>query len=131
MMTQVQKEREQKKKKEEEEKLVKDKEFDLMNKKMLIREEFAREVIRNENAIKIVFRMPNMNKVEKIFDRESRVRRLYEFVSVCENNGMEKVIPNFEITQTFPRLVLNPDVRIKEVFGNSDAEMVNVFEVNE
>ena len=131
MMTQVQKEREEKKKKEEEEKLVKDKEFDLMHKKMLIREEFAREVIRNENAIKVVFRMPNMNKVEKTFDRESRVRRLYEFVSVCQNNGMEKAIPNFEITQTFPRLVLNPDVRIKEVFGNSEAEMVNVFEVEE
>ena len=90
MMVQVQREREEKMKKEEAESLVREKESKLMSKKLVMREEFAKEVINDKRAITIVFRMPNMIKVEKKFDREDPVKRMYDFVSVCENSGMEK-----------------------------------------
>ncbi len=81
------------------------------------------------NAITLVFRMPNTQKIEQVFDRNDLVQRMYDFVSCCPTSGLELGAKNFEITQTFPRVVLDPKRRISDLFGTSDAELVNVFEL--
>lgn len=93
-------------------------------------EQFRSTEVAPQHLIRIVFRMPNTQRVEQQFDRNDSIEKMYQFVSVCPTSGMKVGSTEFEITQTFPRTVLNPASKIQDVFGTSDAEMVNVFELN-
>lgn len=92
-------------------------------------EYFQNMKVPDHEAISIVFRLPNSSRVEQRFNRNDLIRKMYDFISVCPASGMSAGSHEFEITQTFPRVVLDPKSKISDVFGNSDAELVNVFEL--
>ena len=114
---------------EVEEDQLKAQELHKKTKKEKLRLTFEKESIEDSQAITILFRLPTTTKIERKFDRSHPIQRMYDYVSSLENNGLTNEEMPFEITKTFPRVVLNPQNKIEDVFGKSDGEMVNVFEL--
>lgn len=129
MMQKIKKEKEEAESRAKEEALKKEEEAKKQLSIQALWQQFQAFKLEGPNAINFVFRMPNTQKIEQVFDRNDSIQRMYDFVSCCPNSGMEIGTRNFEITQAFPRVFLDPKKRISDVFGTSDAELVNVFEL--
>ena len=90
---------------------------------------YEQEVVSLEFAIQLLFRLPNGKKVQRTFDRRSKIEYVKGFVNCIEDKGLENQKADFELMSGYPPAVLALNKTLLEVFGGSENEMIQVREV--
>lgn len=83
-----------------------------------------------ERPIQIKFRLPH--KMESyIFDLSDPVQKVFSYVSGHLRQGFEHKYSDFDLTQSFSPLSLkkDPKLRLEEVFGDSNGQVLIVKEI--
>lgn len=99
--------------------------------KQELRKQLEDEVVpdaSNLNAIKIILKLPNGNRLERIFFKTDPVKKLYNFL-YCQ----EQCPSNFEIVTNFPRKVLecSHDTETPlEIFGINQSMLLFVNDLD-
>lgn len=90
---------------------------------------FENEKVNPSRAVMISLRMPDGQRVERLFDKGSKIRYVMQFVATLDKKHFENNQPNFNLAAGFPPKQLDPEMSLEQIFGNSENELIHVKEI--
>jgi hypothetical protein len=128
----IEKQKEEMRKKEEEEQIKlaqSQKQLQQQQKREALKAKFAAPVPNGVETISIGFRLPSGKRETREFDKNDRLEDIRDFISLLENKGFAEENSDFELFTGFPSRKLEENLTLREMFENSDSELVHVKEV--
>lgn len=128
----IEKQKEEMRKKAEEEqiKLVESqRQVQQQQKREALKAKFAAPAPSGVETISIGFRLPSGKRETREFEKSDRLADLRDYISILENKGFIEENSDYELFTGFPSRKLEENLTLREIFDNSDSELVHVKEV--
>lgn len=128
----IENQKEEMRKKTEEEQIKQaqaQKELQLQQKREALKAKFAAPLPNGIESISVGFRLPSGKRETMEFSKDDRLQDLRDFISTLENKGFGEENSEFELLTGFPSRKLEENLTLREMFENSDSELVHVKEV--
>ena len=96
--------------------------------KETLRAKFEHQLPPTTDAITVGFRFPSGKREERAFSKEDKLQSVRDYISILDNTGFDAA-HGFELFTGFPSRKLEGDGTLREVFDNSDSELIHIKDV--